>query len=700
MCPGGRDFVSGRACRRRAIQAKPVGEPPLRRGWTKGLLVLGVLAALGPALPSAALGIPSSRCAQCHGDEATAFAKSVHSPLDCQDCHAGIAAIPHATNLPAVDCTSCHDAVAAAYTQHGGAKESPESYFPACWNCHGTHDIVPGSSPRSRVAPANLARTCGGCHEDPSIVAKYDIPMMEPIVVFSRSVHARTPPGESRPVATCVDCHSATGTGHRILPPIDPRSTIYHFNIHRTCGKCHGEIAGRYARSSHGRLAAHGEADAPVCTTCHGEHAIFPVTDERSPVYPTNVSLTVCGSCHGSKLINTKYGMPQTIMKSWKHSYHGLKSTDGDADVANCSSCHRAHLVLPASDPASSIHPAHLMTTCGQCHHGISEAVVRVPIHATTGIALNDLGRVLRHVYIVAIAVIIGLMVLHWIVDLQKRIRVMNEGPQVVRMRRDELWQHTLLMVSFTVLAITGFAFQFSGAWWARLLFGWEGGFVLRHTIHRAAAVVFMGTAVWHLVYLFRRRGRRFLRDIFPSIRDFRHFGQMIAHNLGRRPEGPHPGRFSYIEKAEYWALVWGTVVMTGTGLALWFGNVTERALRVQALGVMLVVHYYEAILAGLAILVWHLYSTIFNPPVYPNNPSWYTGKMPVEMYRDEHPEDPVLAEMMAEEPGSEAPSPAPECPEEGGGPEPAGGTEPTQDMDADEPDEPDRGEEGPPFRN
>ncbi|MEJ2721396.1 MAG: cytochrome b/b6 domain-containing protein [bacterium] len=224
-----------------------------------------------------------------------------------------------------------------------------------------------------------------------------------------------------------------------------------------------------------------------------------------------------------------------------------------------------------------------------------------------------------------------------------KHVRNLNRTRQIVRMRRDELWQHTLLMVSFTVLAVTGFAFHYSGSWWAKMLFGWEGGFRARHAIHLTAAVVFVATAIWHAVYLSRVRGRRFLRDIFPKMEDFRQFWQMIAYNLGWRKEAPRFGRFSYIEKAEYWALVWGTVVMTITGLALWFGYLTERMFHVEAIGVMLVVHFYEAILATLAIVVWHFYSTIFNPPVYPNNPSWYTGRMPERMYRHEHPDDPIL---------------------------------------------------------
>jgi cytochrome b subunit of formate dehydrogenase len=596
-------------------------------------------------------------CLECHGEESMSvtgphgqrrslyvdqavFSRSIHGPLGCQACHGSIQSIPHPTRLPLVDCGSCHTDVAASYKSHGGATGPPAK--PRCWDCHGTHDILPASDPASQVAPVNLIETCGHCHQDPAIVGRYDIPMINPVEVFARSVHAAAPAGKKRPAAICVDCHSATGTGHQIEPPNDPRSTVFHFNVPRTCGRCHQEVASAYMRSNHAKAAARGETDAPICTHCHGEHAILPVDDPRSPVYPTNVSLSVCGRCHGNPQINRKYGMYPWIMESWRTSYHGLKSTDGDPEVATCVSCHQAHEILPASDPASSVSPVNRAKTCERCHHGISAAVVQVPIHAQTGIALDSLGRALRLIYQFAIVIIIGLMVVHWIIDLLKQIRDLNRGRQVVRMHRDELWQHTLLMVSFIVLAVTGFAFHYSGSWWARLLFGWEGGFDARRIVHRVAAGAFIATALWHLAYLAGGRGRRFMRDMMPRILDFRQFGQMIAHNLGRRVQRPRFGRFSYIEKAEYWALVWGAVVMTVTGLALWFGNLTEVALGVQALGTMLVVHFYEAVLACLAVLVWHIYSTVFNPPVYPNNPSWYTGKMPIEMYRIEHPAEPV----------------------------------------------------------
>ncbi len=608
---------------------------------------------LACAAPAAA-----ADCLSCHGRptfagtdstgaavslyvDRTVFAKSVHGDLDCTDCHADATAVPHAAHLAQVDCGTCHDDVAAVYRYHGFKKETAGARFPDCHDCHGTHDILSPDDPKSTANPENLPTTCGRCHEDEAVVGPYHIPMITPVEIYLTSVHSQRDK-DGKLVATCIDCHSKQGTAHVILAPSNPQSTIYHFTIPQTCGRCHADIEQRFGEGVHGQAAARGETDTPICTDCHGAHAILPVADPKSRVSATRVSLTVCAPCHEDEQLNVKYGLPENILASWRHSYHGMKSSDGDPRVANCSSCHRAHLILPASDARSSIAPANVQATCARCHDSITPQLAAIEIHKTTGVFLNRTGRTVRAVYVAAIIVIIGSMLVHWLIDLSKRVRVLNRGPQVQRMRRDELWQHTFLMVSFTVLALTGFAFHYSGSWWARGLFGWPGGFALRRTIHVAAALVFIATSLWHLGYLGTRRGRTFLRDIAPQRRDFRQFFQTMAYDLGRRDEAPRFGRFSYIEKAEYWALVWGTVVMTVTGVALWFGTKTESLFKVGALGVMLVIHFYEAILAGLAILIWHLYSTVYNPPVYPNNPSWYTGKMPERMYREEHPDDPA----------------------------------------------------------
>ncbi|MEJ2720795.1 MAG: cytochrome c3 family protein, partial [bacterium] len=265
--------------------------------WLAIVTILGAV-----VMPRDAATAPLD-CLACHGDtsfatvdstgtrhslyvNASLLAGSIHTGFACQDCHAGIDSVPHPSPVPVVACQSCHTDEAAAYTNHGGSTESPGHFFPACWDCHGTHNIQPASNPNSWVAPANLTHTCGRCHEDPDIVGRFNIPMIKPVQVFDRSVHTRTPPGQKHPAAICIDCHSSTGTGHKILPPIDPEATIFHFNIPRTCGKCHAKVARAYETGNHGRTAARGEADAPVCTTCHGEHAILPVDDPASPVSP------------------------------------------------------------------------------------------------------------------------------------------------------------------------------------------------------------------------------------------------------------------------------------------------------------------------------------------------------------------------------------------------------------------------------
>jgi len=287
----------------------------------------------------------------------------------------------------------------------------------------------------------------------------------------------------------------------------------------------------------------------------------------------------------------------------------------------------------------TSINPRNLPITCGACHPGISPDIARTPIHATATGLRTGWPHFFRLLYICLIVVVIGGMVLHWLIDLFRQIRnVLQERPQVRRMEADEVIQHTLLAVAFTVLVITGFSLRFHDAWWTNLLFGREGGYAVRGIIHRVAGVLLLLGGLWHLLFLFTERGRGFVRDMRPQAGDVRQFFQMIRYNLGRTDEQPQMGRFSYVEKAEYWALVWGTVVMGITGLFLWFENLAVRLFPKGLLDVFLVIHYYEAWLAFLAILIWHMYATVFSPRVYPMNPSWLTGRMPRRMYEEEHP--------------------------------------------------------------
>ncbi|MFH1278308.1 MAG: cytochrome c3 family protein [Candidatus Eisenbacteria bacterium] len=614
------------------------------------LTLIGALLLFPAIIGGAAFAedLTSGDCAMCHdGSDPeipavsdSMLAHSSHAGFPCVDCHSDITEIPHADALGPVACEACHDAESELYVWHGRGKVGTTEDLPRCADCHGSHEILPSSDKGSAVHPIHLPTTCGICHRDIDLAKKHDIKLKRPVEVYESSVHGRATLGGIYVAATCTDCHSTEGTAHQIFGPGDSRSGINHFNIPKTCGKCHNNIEQDYWEGIHGKLAARGEVDTPVCTHCHGEHGILRTDDDRSRVSPSHVAEATCAPCHESALLNEKYGIPAGRLASFVDSYHGLKSRAGDPTVANCASCHGAHRILPSNDPESSIHQNNLQKTCGHCHPGVSAALARTKIHETGAGRRTGWTRLITNIYLVIIFVIIGLMVLYTALDFFKHVKDSNRLPQIRRMDANAVFQHSVLTISFTVLVISGFALVYSEAWIFQKLFGWDGGFSVRGLIHRAAGALFIFGSLWHVVWFGTRGGKRFLKDMMPTMLDFVQFLRMITYNLGHRKERPRFRRFSYVEKAEYWALIWGGFVMIGTGIFLWFDNVAVRYLPKGLLDVMLVIHHYEAWLATLAILVWHFYSVIFSPGVYPGNQSWYTGKMPVEMYLHEHPLD------------------------------------------------------------
>ena len=137
--------------------------------------------------------------------------------------------------------------------------------------------------------------------------------------------------------------------------------------------------------------------------------------------------------------------------------------------------------------------------------------------------------------------------------------------------------------------------------------------------MHRIAGVVLIAGAFYHLIYLFFTvEGRKALLEMLPKFRDAREAVATVGYNLGYRRELPLYKKFNYAEKLEYWALVWGTVVMGVTGILLWAHDYVLRYLSNSWLDVLTAIHYYEAILATLAIVIWHFYAVIFDPDVYP----------------------------------------------------------------------------------
>ncbi|MBC8366594.1 cytochrome c3 family protein [bacterium] len=615
-----------------------------RRGIPGAIWIVLLLLAVAPV--AWAQDWTTEDCLDCHsesdGDMPVVglehLAKSIHVDLDCVDCHMDIEDLPHEEQIPAVNCGECHDDVAEQYQRHGFGKVGVAPDIPTCTDCHNTHDIRLVMDKASPVNPLNLPETCGNCHEDGGFTESHGIRFKHPVKVYTNSVHGKAALGGIYSAATCNDCHSTDGSSHKILPPGDVSSPINHFNIAATCGKCHKYIEQDYNEGIHGILTMRGQVESPICTTCHGEHNILLTDDPRSPVSSSRLAEATCSPCHESASLNEKYELPTGRLLSFQDSYHGLKSKAGDQTVANCASCHGAHRILPSSNPTSTVHPDNLQHTCGDCHPDISAKIAQTAIHdANSGLHTGVAG-IVRVVYLVLIFGVIGGMALHWLIDLRKQVKNVMKKKDIRRMEGDEVVQHFILALSFTLLVISGFSLRFYDVWWSEMLFSWEGGAAFRGDLHRISGVIMLLASVWHLFFLGTERGKQFLRDMWPKWEDAKQAFQMMGYNLGIVKDHPQFGRFSYVEKAEYWALVWGTAVMGLTGFMLWFDNLFVTWLPKGFLDVALVIHYYEAWLAFLAILIWHMYSTVFSPNVYPMNPSWLTGYMPREQFEKEHP--------------------------------------------------------------
>ena len=504
---------------------------------------------------------------------------------------------------PSAACAACHDV---RQKMGKGAHAS----LP-CQTCHVKHEDYP--HPEGIPKPA-----CASCHEQ--IGAEH-----------ARSVHGQELKKGNQAAPECSTCH---GAAHEVQIA---RSEAFRAAEPETCGMCHSDVAAEYKRSVHFKAVATGITQAPVCTDCHGEHSILPPSNTLSPVNARNIRDT-CGSCHGDVRLAREFGFPADRLVSFDASYHGMAAQAGSQTVANCASCHGVHKILPSSDPQSMVNPRNLAATCGRCHPGAGKRFAIGPVHLTDARTQPTVVGWVRGFYLWVIPVTIGLMLLHNAGDWARKLyklrlsRAANgnvpvNGQPQFRMFAFERLQHVLLAISFLTLVWSGFALKYPGQWWARPMLFWEGVRPVRSLVHRTAAVVFMAVTAMHVISLVTSaKLRRHWRELWPVRRDITEGVFTFGYNMGLIHDKPETSEHSYVEKAEYWAVVWGAAVMILSGVILWATNYTLAWMPKIVLDVATSVHFYEAVLATLAILVWHFYSVIFDPDVYPLDSAAVTG--------------------------------------------------------------------------
>lgn len=562
--------------------------------------------------------------------------------LQCQGCHAPGKELPYLAgslfhNKPHTD----YDRGFHAKSLQTGTRAA------SCLDCHARNrdlsTMLPASDPRSTINRANIAETCGRCHADKSVMQGSGI-SDRPILSYRESVHAKAIAAGNLSAAVCTDCHN----GHDILPASNAQSSIAKANIPSTCGKCHSAESNEFVQSVHGTALARGVSRSPNCTDCHGIHKIeTPIEkDTNGSKSPTvAVGTQSCANCHEGVALSREFGVAGERVQSYRDSYHGLASQFGSKVVANCASCHGVHSIFPSSDTRSMIHSANLARTCGQCHVGAGENFAKGKIHLTSELVSDDVAsrdmavrgtRIVRWIYLPLIVLTIGGMALHNVLVWRKKVvaRRRKHRP-IVRLTVNQRAQHWLLLTSFIALVLSGFALQYPDSVLAWMLGNSEG---LRRVIHRVAAVVMLIAGVYHIAYLaFSKEGRSWVKDMAPRIKDVRDLLGNFAYYLGISSAKPKIARFGYAEKAEYWAVVWGTIIMGLTGLMIWFKIGVFGFLPRWWIDIALAIHFYEAVLATLAIIVWHFYHVIFDPDVYPVNLAFIDGRVSEELYKEEH---------------------------------------------------------------
>lgn len=211
----------------------------------------------------------------------------------------------------------------------------------------------------------------------------------------------------------------------------------------------------------------------------------------------------------------------------------------------------------------------------------------------------------------------------------------MDNPQRYLRFRFIDRVEHWLAFASFSTLAVTGLVQKFAEVALSQSIISFLGGIENIRILHRVAAFVLMLEAIYHIgavayrIFVLRRP-----MSMLPGLEDVRNAWKAVLHNLNPKNPKPQQGRYTFDEKFEYWAFIWGTLIMAITGFMLWNPIASAKVLPGEIIPAAKAAHGGEALLAVLAILVWHLYHVHLRHL----NLSMFTGFLSEEEMREEHP--------------------------------------------------------------
>jgi len=625
-----------------------VGAAVLSR--TSLLLAVLVLAA---APVAAAQQAPS--CERCHGSleflrqsagglqlaeslvvTRAHLARDEHAAVPCASCHPRADRFPHTPGAPRqVTCLPCHIAQDTLWRSSVHGPHPGQEPNATCQSCHGSHRPPVAGFLHSAEGRAAMRLACERCHTDA-------------VQTSTVGVHADT--------VACVACHGM----HDIRPVRDATTHGIDIAVSRNCSRCHPTQADTYWKDIHGRTAA-GQAagtrsmqpdTAATCISCHGEHGILRHND---PNWRLAVAYQ-CAACH------PRYG------SSYRDSYHGQATRVGSQAAAECHDCHTAHNVLPESEATSAVSVANRTTTCRRCHTEANDNFVGYRPHANPrDRAENPL---LFWVWAAMNTVLFGTMVVWgthagiWFFrNWQERRTKLAEFAAVhghrapmdsaLRGGPPYVWRfntifrviHAMIIATFFLLVITGLPLRFSCAVWAPPLMSLLGGAEQAGTIHRYTGMAMFGYFLVYVGYVVVRllRAKDKLALVYGTdsilfrVQDVKDAIAMMRYFFGK---GPHPrfGHYSYMEKFDYFAEMWGVFAIGFTGLMLWFPEWFAVIFPGILFNIAIIIHSYEAMIATAFIFTIHFFNVHLRPEKFPLDAVMFTGRMSLAYLEEEHP--------------------------------------------------------------
>ncbi|MBI4402703.1 MAG: cytochrome b/b6 domain-containing protein [Deltaproteobacteria bacterium] len=449
----------------------------------------------------------------------------------------------------------------------------------------------------------------------------------------------------------CRDCHQSYHFNpHEAVQK--PSDDIKVFESHgakdpvalKACTECHSDIA-EEGVIPHG--ASQGKkSGAPFCLNCHGDPHVIQASTKLVPFEARLKSNHFCANCHGDAAKMKEAGLNTQAVSTYEHSTHGRKLHLGSDKVPGCATCHGGHA-------QATLHSPQTHEMCKGCHSGATEAFVKLAAHRPLTPEGQTIGYYTVHFFAALTFLVILFLGLHVLFDFAATVRVLifqkRTGAVSARHAREEeitvqrfdihqRIQHGLMGLSFIFLVLTGWPLSSHSVESSKYLVALFGGIDGCGTIHRVAALGLVISAIYHLLYLiihFRRGSLRF--SMLPSLKDVTDLFHNLLFFVGLEKNRARFPRYSYFEKFDYWAVFWGMAIMVSSGFVRWFPDTVARFLPSWFYDICHYAHADEALLAALAIFMWHFYNVHLRLDVFPMSKVFLHGRLTLKQLEEEH---------------------------------------------------------------